>query len=335
MIVDGIKQIWLGLLLALAALLTLLAGGPAVSGDRVAAQMDNPFLDAPYPLNIAHRGASSLAPENTLAAARKAWELGANAWELDTQLTKDGVLIVMHDDTLERTTNAEEIFPKRYPWRVRDFTLEEIKQLDAGSWFIEADPFGEIAAGNVLPEELENYRGEPVPTLREALEFTKEHKWWVNVELKAIKGVSALLARRLSDELVEKTITLIRELGIEDRVIVSSFDHTMVYQLKHRAPEIAGAILVGTTPKDPLRYLRQVGAEAYNTSLEAFRPDIMWTLQEAGYRVNVWTVDDPDMMEELIELGVNGIFTNYPQRLRPLVGSTREVMWVEQLCLCP
>ncbi len=218
MIVDGIKQVWLGLLLALAALLALLAGGPAASGDGVAAQMDSPFLDAPYPLNIAHRGASSLAPENTLAAARKAWEQGANAWELDTQLPEDGVLIVMHDDTLERTTN--------------------------------------LAVGNIPPEELESYRGEPVPTLREALEFIKEHEW-------------------------------------------------------------------------------QVGAEAYNPGLQAFQVKVAQELQQAGYRIGVWTVDDPDTMEDLIALGVNGIFTNYPQRLRPLVESTREVTWIEQLCPCP
>ena len=121
-------------------------------------------------LNIAHRGARSLAPENTLAAARKALEIGADLWETDVSVTTDGQLILMHDDTLDRTTDAPIRFPGRSPWTVSAFTLAEIRDLDAGSWFVETDPFDQIAAGAVTPGEQAAYRGERVPTLRRALE---------------------------------------------------------------------------------------------------------------------------------------------------------------------
>ena len=98
-------------------------------------------------LNIAHAGARSLAPENTLAAARKALEVGADLWETDVAVTSDGELILFHDDSLARTTNAPVRFPDRSPWTFTTFTLAEIRSLDAGSWFVETDPFGQIAAG--------------------------------------------------------------------------------------------------------------------------------------------------------------------------------------------
>ncbi len=140
------------------------------------------------PLNIAHRGARSLAPENTLAAARKALEAGADMWELDVNVTADGELVVMHDDTLTRTTNAEALFPRRAPWRVVDFTLAEIKQLDTGGPFLAQDPFEQIGAGVISSAEQAALRGEPVPTLREALQFTADRRWRVNVEIKPLPG---------------------------------------------------------------------------------------------------------------------------------------------------
>ena len=117
--------------------------------------------------------ARSLAPENTLAAARKALEIGADLWELDVAMTADGELFVVHDDTLERTSNVREVFPDRKPFSNYLFTLEEVKRLDFGSWFVSTDPFKQIAAGNVSAAEQESYRGEKAPTLREALAFTR------------------------------------------------------------------------------------------------------------------------------------------------------------------
>src|SRR3712207_2785099 len=124
-------------------------------------------------LNIAHRGARSLAPENTLAAARKALEIGAEMWELDVSVTAEGELYLMHDDTLTRTTNVEISFPDRAPWGCSDLSLAEIRCLEAGSFFLREDPFGQIAAGQVSAEEQAAMAVEPIPTLREALVFTR------------------------------------------------------------------------------------------------------------------------------------------------------------------
>ncbi|MCP4367686.1 MAG: glycerophosphodiester phosphodiesterase, partial [Deltaproteobacteria bacterium] len=95
-------------------------------------------------LNIAHRGARSIAPENTLEAAQKAYDLGAHMWETDIQITKDEKLVLFHDNSLARTTDAESRFPDRHPCMFTSFTLDEIRSLDAGSWFVKADPHQQI-----------------------------------------------------------------------------------------------------------------------------------------------------------------------------------------------
>ncbi|MBW2561125.1 MAG: glycerophosphodiester phosphodiesterase, partial [Deltaproteobacteria bacterium] len=123
---------------------------------------------------IAHRGARSLAPENTLAAARRAREAGADLWETDVTVTKGGELVLLHDESLTRTTDVRDRFPNREPWHCSAFILREIRLLDAASWFEKADPFGQIAAGVVGKEDLSAYRGERIPTLREALQFTRD-----------------------------------------------------------------------------------------------------------------------------------------------------------------
>ena len=137
-------------------------------------------------LNIAHRGARSLAPENTLAAAEKGLEIGADLWETDVTVTADGKLILFHDLSLGRTTDVETLFPDRSPWIVSTFKLDEILQLNPGARFIETDPFEQIAEGVVSPGDLVDLICVRVPTLREALVFTQDTHWRVNLELKPI-----------------------------------------------------------------------------------------------------------------------------------------------------
>ena len=122
--------------------------------------------------NIAHRGARSLAPENTIAAARRGLEVGADMWELDVQLTADDELLVMHDPKLTRTSDVVDRFPQRRPWPVDEFALSDIQTLDCGGWFVRQDPFGQIAAGALSTSEADSYIGLRAPTLRQALEFT-------------------------------------------------------------------------------------------------------------------------------------------------------------------
>ncbi len=168
------------------------------------------------PLNIAHRGARSLAPENTLAAARKGLEIGADLWELDVAVTADGELVVIHDDTLERTSNAAQVYPDRRPWLVNTFSLAELRKLDFGSWFNQTDPFKQIAAGAVTQEMQQRYVGEPIPTLREALVFTRDNHWRVNVEIKDATSTPG------DQAVAEKVVALIEELGMVNQVLISS-----------------------------------------------------------------------------------------------------------------
>ncbi|MEW6216749.1 MAG: glycerophosphodiester phosphodiesterase family protein [Candidatus Bipolaricaulota bacterium] len=268
-------------------------------------------------LVIAHRGARSVAPENTLAAARRAAELGADGWELDVQLTKDGELILIHDVELNRTTNVREVFPERAPWRVADFTLDEIGKLDAGSWFVVEDPFGTLRSGEVSVEEARAYVGERIPTLREALLLTDELDLWVNIELKGTPYAPLSASGR---SMVDGVVTLIRELGHLDRVLVSSFDHERIRYMKQVAPDIPAALLVLSVPFDPLPYLRELGADALNPRATAYSRETARRLREAGYGIHVWTVNDPDDLARFArEPFVTGIITDWPQRLRALL----------------
>ncbi|MEW5726013.1 MAG: glycerophosphodiester phosphodiesterase family protein, partial [Thermodesulfobacteriota bacterium] len=135
-------------------------------------------------LIVGHRGAASLAPENTLSSARKALSTGADMWELDVALSADDVPFLIHDDHLRRTSDAPQVFPDRSPWRPDQFTWEELRRLDFGSWYATKDPFGQIAQGAVSPEEAAAFRGLKAPSLAEALAFTRERNWRVNVEIK-------------------------------------------------------------------------------------------------------------------------------------------------------
>ncbi len=259
------------------------------------------------PLNIAHRGARSLAPENTLAAARKAYEIGADLWELDVAVTADGELALLHDDTLERTSDAAQVFPDRRPWPIKDFTLAELRRLDFGSWFNHTDPFGQVAAGAVSAREQLSYAGEKIPTLLEALEFTRQQGWQVNVEIKDASGTPG------NAFVVEKTVASIRELKMESRVMISSFNHTYVQKVRELEPLIKTAALVNHHVADPAALLRRLGAQGFNPDIGHIDLEQVTRLVKAGYEVNVWTVNEPWSMRRMAQAGVTGVITDFPQ----------------------
>jgi glycerophosphoryl diester phosphodiesterase len=265
------------------------------------------------PLTIAHRGARSLAPENTIAAARKALELDADMWELDVGMTADGELVVIHDNTLTRTSNVKQVFPERRPWSLTEFTLDDIKRLDFGTWFTEKDPFGQIAAGAVSPVEMESYIGEAAPTLREALAFTRDRDWRVNVEIKDLRHAPG------DSRVVPRVLALVEELDMVDRVLISSFKHRYLREIRRRNATIATGALVNKAHADPASLLQRLGAQAYHPSLTAVRRIDVSGLRARGFLVNVWTVNEPEVMKSLVSAGVTGIFTDFPQSLRPLL----------------
>jgi len=260
-------------------------------------------------LNIAHRGARSLAPENTLAAAQKALEIGADLWETDVTVTADGELILMHDDSLARTTDARQHFPDRAPWTVTTFTLDEIRQLDTGSPFIETDPFGQIAAGAVTPGDLVAFMCVRVPTLRQALSFTQQARWRVNLELKRIPPPMEAFP------IAERVLTLIDELGTDtDRVIVSSFNHDWLREVQRLNADIEVQALVGD-----LTIGAEPGFRTYNASAAMVGEEQVRRAVEKGITVNLYTVNQEPDMRRFIRAGAAGLFTDFPQRLRALL----------------
>ena len=256
--------------------------------------------------NIAHRGARSLAPENTLAAAQKALEIGADLWETDIAVTADGELILMHDLSLDRTTDAEKLFPGRAPWTVTTFTLEEIRQLDLGSRFIETDPFGQIAAGAVTPGELMALICIKVPTLQQALVFTKEENWRVNLELKTIPPP-------MEDfPIVDRVLALIDEVGMgTDRIIISSFNHDWLRQVQRLNPDITVQALVLD-----LAFGAKPAFVTYNAMIDFMDEDKVRAAVAKGVTVNIYAVNEEDDMRRFIAAGAAGLITDFPQTLQ-------------------
>lgn len=291
------------------------------------------------PLVIAHRGARSLAPENTLAGARKAFEVGADMWELDVQATADGALIVFHDETLTRTTDVRSVFPARAPWQVADFLLAEIKQLNTGPVFLRDDPFGQIAAGRISPAEQVALHLEPVPTLREALQLTGRLNWHVNIEIKSMPR------HRSNVPVVNKVLALIEGLGLEKQVLVSSFKRDYLEQIAARNPRISLALLTegplverwlarvllpGVPPpslvympgSNPGPLLDSLNSSLLHPYYRALNPDDVPILKRRGIDVNVWTINAPAEMQRWIAAGVNGLITDFPQVLVELLKNT-------------
>ena len=177
------------------------------------------------PLNIAHRGASSIAPENTLEAAQRAFEAGADMWELDVHLSRDRVPVVIHDESLRRTTNVGERFPddprKKSGYLVRDFDLAELRTLEAGAWFARR-----TGDRKDIPDSDRKWYAEghvKLPTLREALQLTKDRGFSVNVEIKNSPSYYEGIEKR--------TVELIRELDMAASVLISSFDHECIVRV--------------------------------------------------------------------------------------------------------
>ena len=267
-------------------------------------------------LNIAHRGARSLAPENTLAAAHKAVECGADMWETDLKVSADGALVLFHDDTLVRTSDARTRFPDRGPWHLHEFTLGELLELDCGSWFVENDPFGQIREGRVSEDDRNSYRNARIPTLEDAMSFTLEADWRINVELKR-------LPPQMGDfPLIERLLVLINRMNIGGRhLVLSSFNHEWMKEIHRLRPDITVQALIGDSRIGPLDWGR-LEFRTYNVRHTLMDHRMIRWLAEKGVTVNLWTVNEKEDMHRFIKAGAAGIITDYPQRLAVIVGQS-------------
>jgi len=236
------------------------------------------------PLIYAHRGSSGDAPENTMAAFRLALQQGAAGIELDVQMTADGQLVVIHDETLERTTNGQGFIAAQ--------TYEELRQYDASYIF-------------------EPYRGEPIPLLSEVMKLLEPTTLELNIELK-----NSVIRYEGMEDLA---IRMVREFGMEDRVTFSSFNHYSVVELASKAPEIEAAILYEAELYRPWEYAAPLGARALHPWLHSVNKDLMAHARQKGMRIRPWTVNTEDEMLRMIDAGVDAIITNYPLKLKALL----------------
>jgi len=261
----------------------------------------------------AHRGARSVAPENTMAAARAALAQGAYGWELDVHITLDGEIIVTHDHGLRRVTDiaARPGMPPRAQHVVNRLTLAQIRGLDAGSWFARRDPFGTVAGGEIGAERLAAFAAESIPTLAEALAWAREAGLAVNVEIKDMLGGD-------DDGLVHGVTRLIRASGIS-RVLVSSFRPASLELFRALCPEVPVGLLLDenalrASTAEILSRLRDLGAAALHPSIKGLYPGRIAELREAGFDVNVYTVNREEDIVSLAREGATGVITDFPAR---------------------
>jgi glycerophosphoryl diester phosphodiesterase len=241
-------------------------------------------------LVIAHRGASGHAPENTMAAFKKAVSLGATFIETDLQLSRDAHFVAIHDATLDRTTNGS--------GAVHDMTLAELRRLDAGSWF-----------GS-------EYAGERIPTLEELLEFSKKNDIVFYLEMKPAGswgGEHALIGA-------------LRESGEIPRAVVICFDPAIVASLRKIEPTLMTGLLYDGQIEKPLDKTLEVGARQLVARGDLVTPAMIAEARKKDLQIVCWTVNHPAHMRMLMAAGVDGIMSDYPDRLVAAVKKETEII---------
>ena len=228
--------------------------------------------------NFAHRGFSGKYPENTLLAFQKAIEVQADGIELDVQLTKDGEIVIIHDESIDRTTNGKGL--------VVDYTYDQLKEFDAS--YIYTGKFG----------------FNKIPTLREYFNLIKGTNIITNIELKT--GIFEYVG------IEEKVFNLIKEFKLEDRVIISSFNHYSVLRMKALAPNIKCGFLTETWILNPGKYTKDNCIECYHPHFAILTPDIVKSLKTFGIEINTWTVNKEEEIRDLISKKVDILIGNFP-----------------------
>ncbi|ENK1242898.1 glycerophosphodiester phosphodiesterase [Clostridium sporogenes] len=234
---------------------------------------------------LAHRGASAYAPENTMVAFKKAIDMNADGIELDVHLSKDGHIVIIHDEKVDRTTNGK--------GEVKDFTLDELKKLDAGFWFSD------------------EYEGERIPTLEELLKLINNTNIYLNIEIKA--------GYRIYPNIEEKVIDMIEKYKILDRVIISSFDHYSLVRVKEINLNIKTGMLYEAALYEPWDYARSIKVEALHPNYITLTKEFIDKANINNLEINPYTVNDENDMERLIKSKVTSVITNYPDKAHQII----------------
>ena len=224
-----------------------------------------------------HRGASGYAPENTLEAFRLSMDMGADGFELDVHMSADGELVVIHDESVDRTTNGIGL--------VKNLTLAQLKELDA-------------SAG------MDKYKGAKIPTLSEVFELIRDTHHIVNVEIKTDEC--------FSPEIEEKCLALAKEKGIGDRIIYSSFNHFTLLKLRELKPDVKLGMLFGDILIKPWEYAKSLTVDyVHPMKMNIYVPDFIEEAAANDLGINMWTINDEETMLRCLNCGA-GIITNYP-----------------------
>lgn len=238
--------------------------------------------------NFAHRGFSGKYPENTLLAFKKAIEFHADGIELDVQLTEDDEIVIIHDESIDRTTNGKGL--------VKDYTYEELKKFDAS--YIYTGKFG----------------FNKIPTLKEYFTLIKNTNIITNIELKTsifqYNGIE------------EKVYNLIKEFNFEDRVIISSFNHYSILKMKTLAPHIKCGFLTESWIINPGQYLKDNHIECYHPHFAILTHDMVKHLKKFDIEINTWTVNKEEDIRDLISKKVDILIGNFPDLINHILNES-------------
>lgn len=240
------------------------------------------------PLNFAHRGFSGKYPENTMLAFEKAYETGVDGIELDVQFTKDYELVIIHDSTVDRTTNGKGL--------VKELTLNEVRELNAAS----------------------NSKGvfEKIPTLEEYAMWAADKKIVTNIELKTNIYEYPGIER--------ETIALIKEYDLQGQVVLSSFNHYTIQRVKEIAPEMKCGLLTSDWLVNFGKYAMEMNVECVHPAFYTLKnKQVLQNIQEHHLEINTWTVNEEMHMKQLMEAGVTSIITNFPDKLSAVLAEQK------------
>jgi len=263
------------------------------------------FTDLPPKPNIiAHRGASHLAPENTIVAGEVALDHGAVGWEVDIRISIDGELFLLHDDILTRTTDVVDIFPNRKNDRAETFTLSELRQLDAGSWFADKDPYGALAFSRISIEDGDNYRGLQIPTFEEVLNFTRENDFYIDFDIKSAPSshlYSEVYFETILNETLESGINLTKVM-----IFTSNAEWIDLIEQKN-----ATDVLLGMDMREnpSLGRFWTSGSKIIKTG-DRYSNELYRKFYSNNIPVIVYTIDSVERFNQLWCLGTTFVMTN-------------------------
>jgi len=235
-------------------------------------------------INYAHRGASSYRPENTLCAFYLGWQMGANGIETDVQLTKDGILVLFHDDTLERIAGRQE--------RICDLTWNELRLIDAGG------------------HKGEQFAGELIPTFEEFLHHFGYKGLHLAIEIKQ-PGIE------------QDVIEMLRRYGcIDEHIVITSFSWDSVVAIRQIAPEFHTGYLCHQCSDELFSRMQQEGVWQFCPKAADFTDEWNRKLRDAGFSIRAWGVANEDLMHRMLQMGVDGMTVNFPDKLQAALGRT-------------